>query len=412
MLSALFRCNCLRASRDVTLSFRRNGSDINTPVRRPGDSEGVSALTAFQLHHDTRSQRPSMLYKGNPTTRAQCRDLYQSVPYQLCDFDLLKVLGVGTYATVRLAKHYASNVFVALKIISKRHILEHRQEKHLLRERSVHSALSHPFIATLYGTFQDTHYLYFILQHLPGGDLWRHVYGEKDTMVVIRKGIPEHHAVFYLGCILLALAYLHDHAKVLYRDLKLENIALDADGYPKLLDFGFADFQPRKSTCRYTFCGSIDYMAPEILQHCGHDHRADVWSFGVLMYELLHGRTPFYHENAYQHTQNIVSNSVEFDVEIESLYPQACDLIAKILVKDPNHRAASLNSIRLHPFFTRYYSNSNDWSRLVRREWNAPFIPSQNQSVVSEDAISSESEPFSETIEGAAESDTHIFRSF
>nr|CCA24620.1 cAMPdependent protein kinase catalytic subunit alpha putative [Albugo laibachii Nc14] len=416
MLSALFRCSCLRASRDVGLSYRRNESGINSSVGQPNDSETVSTLTAFHIEDDKRSSRNSMYCKPFPTP-THWSDPFRPVKnpsrsYQLCDFELIKVLGVGTSGTVRLAKHCASNAFVALKIISKRHILEHRQEKHLLRERSVHSTLSHPFIANLYGTFQDPHYLYFVLQHLPGGDLWRYVYGEHVSMTEKRKGIPEDHAVFYLGCVLLALAYLHDHAHVLYRDLKLENIALDADGYPKLVDFGFADFQPPKSAIRHTFCGSIDYMPPEILQHHGHDHRADIWSYGVLMYELLHGRTPFYHENAYQHSQNIVFNSVKFDAEIEALHPQACDLISKILVKNPDDRITSMDLIRLHPFFTRYYSNSDDWSRLWRREWKAPFIPFENQSSISEDANVSESEPFSEPIESDAETDTHVFHSF
>lgn len=192
--------------------------------------------------------------------------------------------------------------------------------------------------------------------------------------------------MFYLGCILSALEYLHDQG-LLYRDLKLENLVLDKEGYLKILDFGFAkpdaqraddtdDSSEQTQNARnLTLCGSMDYMAPEVLLRQSHDHRVDIWSFGVIMYEILLGKTPFYHENPRELGRRITNENVEFPNEFEEECPLACDLITQLLVKNPDERLSSMQKIKSHWFFSRMFSCPEDWQRLQRREYDAPFIP-------------------------------------
>lgn len=378
------------------------------------------------------------------------------------DFEVKGVLGVGTYGVVKLAKHVASGASVALKVMSKEQVVSMRQEKHILRERHVHLQLRHPFIAHLYGTFQDDNCLYLVIEFLPGGELWSLVYGDNTStslayeeednneepstserqpqqmdqnaaggavddkegelrcvalaansprqMIAMeldanlrldlspRKfrhesppsnaldsrsrtllrnsfgGLHEDHAVFYLGCILLALEFLHDQ-ELLYRDLKLENLVLDRDGYPKVLDFGFAKPNAKLGSKHMTLCGSMDYMAPEILLHKPHDHRVDIWSFGVIMYELLLGKTPFFHENPRELGRQITTDPVEFSKEFNEQHPMACDLIMQLLVKDPNHRLQSMAAMKSHEFFTRRFPTAQCWDELLNKQLAAPFTP-------------------------------------
>ncbi|KAJ0400769.1 hypothetical protein ATCC90586_002045 [Pythium insidiosum] len=328
------------------------------------------------------------------------------------DFDVMGVLGVGTYGVVKLARHIRSGASVALKVLSKEQVVSMRQEKHILRERMVHIKLRHPFIARLFGTFQDEDCLYLVIEYLPGGEMWSLVYSdfestttvdpfdfEDDTngapacaaltqagqssaedyektplttggAVHIRPfgavplspvqtpsspvsrsldansrgmlrnkygGLKEEHAAFYLGCILCALEYLHGQ-DMLYRDLKLENLVLDRKGYPKVLDFGFAKPNAAKSAKNMTLCGSMDYMAPEIVLHEPHDQRADIWSFGIIMYEMLLGKTPFHHDNPRELGRKITTDPVAFPNDFEDEYPLAYDLIGRLLVKTPDGR--------------------------------------------------------------------------
>ncbi|KAG6969463.1 hypothetical protein JG687_00003194 [Phytophthora cactorum] len=362
------------------------------------------------------------------------------------DFEIIRVLGVGTYGVVKLAKHKPTGTSVALKVLSKEHVVTTRQEKHILRERAVHLQLQHPLVAKLYGTFQDDDCLYLVLEYLPGGELWSLVYSHSEDqeddaddaktpqlkmqtslkednelrpatpvsapksssleslmpiqsrtleaagLTILRSqfgGLKEEYAAFYLGCILSALEYLHDQ-NLLYRDLKLENLVLDEEGYLKILDFGFAkqDAQRAEDTDdsseqtqnarNLTLCGSMDYMAPEVLLRQSHDQRVDIWSFGIIMYELLLGRTPFYHENPRELGHRITHDNVEFPNEFEEECPIACDLINQLLVKNPDERLSSMEKIKQHRFFSRMFTCPEDWQRLLRRECEAPFVPKLN----------------------------------
>ncbi|CAK4380617.1 unnamed protein product [Aphanomyces euteiches] len=288
---------------------------------------------------------------------------------KLSELELLGVLGVGTYGVVKLARHIPSGRAIALKVISKEFVVSMRQEKHIVRERFVHLRLRHPFVTTLYQTLQDDDCLYLVLEYLPGGELFTIVHSEtKSPLKQPEGGIPLNAALFYAACIVLALEYLHAQGTI-YRDLKLENLVLDAQGYPKVLDFGFAK-PDAVSERNGTMCGSLDYMAPEIVLREFHDHRADVWSFGILLYEMCLGRTPFNRENAREQMRCIREDPVEFPNAFEDANPAVCDLISHCLEKSPDKRYSDMAAIKEHPVFARVR-----WDELLAKKCRVPFEP-------------------------------------
>ncbi|KDO28399.1 AGC/PKA protein kinase [Saprolegnia parasitica CBS 223.65] len=288
---------------------------------------------------------------------------------QLKDLELLGILGIGTYGVVKLARHRPSGRAVALKVISKEYIVSMRQEKHIVRERFVHMRLRHPFVTTLYQTLQDDNCLYLVLEYLPGGELYTVVHSEtKSPIKLPQGGLPMAAVRFYAACIVLALEYLHAQGTI-YRDLKLENLVLDALGYPKVLDFGFAK-PDGVATRNGTMCGSLDYMAPEIVSRNQHDQRADVWSFGILLYELCIGSTPFSHPNTREQMRCINEEPVSFPNGFEEEHPDVCSLINRCLEKAPSTRVSSMRAIKAHRFFA-----GTLWHKLLAHEVDVPFVP-------------------------------------
>ncbi|KAF0683039.1 Aste57867_24892 [Aphanomyces stellatus] len=313
----------------------------------------------------------TLTFERGRTDPLHRRDPFLTVvgPVKLAELEILGVLGVGTYGVVKLARHIPSGRAVALKVISKEYVVSMRQEKHIVRERFVHLRLRHPFVTTLYQTLQDDDCLYLVLEYLPGGELFTVVHS--DTKSPLKKpdgGIPIPAALFYAACIVLALDYLHAQGTI-YRDLKLENLVLDSQGYPKVLDFGFAK-PDAVSERNGTMCGSLDYMAPEIVLREFHDHRADVWSFGILLYEMCLGTTPFNRENTREQMRCIQEEPVAFPNAFEDEFPDVCDLISRCLEKSPAKRYGDMASIKAHPAFA-----SMPWESILAKKYKVPFVP-------------------------------------
>ena len=159
------------------------------------------------------------------------------------------------------------------------------QQRSVLREKELLCLLHHPFILNMVSSFQDDENLYLVLPLIQGGELFSVV----QSRALRGKGLPNKDAAFYGGCIIEALGHFH-HRYIAYRDLKLENCMLAIDGYVKIVDLGFAKVVVDQS---YTFCGTPDYLAPEIIMSKGHNHATDYWAFGVLLFELLTASSPF-----------------------------------------------------------------------------------------------------------------------
>jgi len=204
------------------------------------------------------------------------------------DFELRKVLGKGGYGKVfqvrKLSGEDKGKIY-AMKVLKKATIVRNQKDTaHTKAERNILEAVKHPFIVDLIYAFQTKGKLYLILEYLSGGELFMHL--EREGIFL------EDTASFYVAEITLALEHLHRQG-IIYRDLKPENILLDAQGHVKLTDFGLCKESIDETTVTHTFCGTIEYMAPEILTRNGHGKAVDWWSLGALMYDMLTGAPPF-----------------------------------------------------------------------------------------------------------------------
>ena len=207
----------------------------------------------------------------------------------------MKILGIGTFGRVWIVSHSKTKQTYALKILDKEQIISHHQAKGVTREKDIMASISHPFIVNLVATFKDEAKLYMLMTLHQGGELFS-VLHTPD-----RDGVPADHAAFYAQCIMIALNHLHER-KICYRDLKPENILIDKNGYTVLVDLGFAKFVPDKT---YTLCGTPEYLAPEIILSKGHNKGVDIWAFGVLVFEMIYGFSPFYTEGVDQVREKI-----------------------------------------------------------------------------------------------------------
>jgi protein kinase A len=286
---------------------------------------------------------------------------------RLRDLKKHRILGQGAFGRVWLAESNKTKTPYALKMINKRRLLDSHQEQGVLREKEMLSLLQHPFILYLVSSFQDEANIYLVLPLVQGGELFNVLQAKAAT----GKGLANDDAAFYSGCIVEALSHFH-HRHIAYRDLKLENVMIDAEGYGKIVDLGFAKVVVDKT---YTFCGTPEYLAPEIIMSKGHDKGVDYWSFGVLLYELLVGRSPFNISGAKQMEMFKSIVMVKFDCP-PLVNDDAKDLIQKLLVRRQADRLGNLLrgpvDIRMHPWFKKSQCH---YKKLLKKELPAPWVP-------------------------------------
>uniref|UniRef100_A0A915KRY2 Protein kinase domain-containing protein n=1 Tax=Romanomermis culicivorax TaxID=13658 RepID=A0A915KRY2_ROMCU len=257
-------------------------------------------------------------------------------------YDRICTLGVGTFGRVTLVRLKNTVQYYALKSMNIRHIVENEQEDHVNSERKILEMIDHPFITKLYWAYKDKKFLYMLFDYMPGGELFSYLrsngYFANET------------ARFYAAEILLALEHLHSKS-IVYRDLKPENLLLDAQGHLVLIDFGFAKVLRDRT---WTICGTAEYLAPEIIESKGHNKAVDFWAFGILIYEMLIGRPPFRAETQYDTYQKILECKLKFP---KRFYANAKDLIKKLLVVDRTQRLGNLKGsaqdVKDHVWFKR-----------------------------------------------------------
>jgi len=319
---------------------------------------GVSTVTSTAEHLPSKSCKNSNF--------AGCQ-------VSMDDFDLLKVLGTGAYGKVFLARKKTganSGQLFAMKVLKKATIVQKRKTtEHTKTERQVLATIRQsPFLVTMHYAFQTPSKLHLVLDYINGGELFTHLYQ--------REKFTENEVRIYIGEIVLALEHLHKNG-IIYRDIKLENILLDGEGHIVLTDFGLSrEFQPDDSVRRATsFCGTIEYMAPEVVKGGGHDIAVDWWSLGVLTYELLTGASPFTVEGDRNTQPDISKRILNLEPMMpDFLNPDVKDFILRLLVKDPRKRLGGgpldAEEVKRHKFFT-----SINWDDLLKRNIPAPFIP-------------------------------------
>ncbi|XBW37923.1 hypothetical protein QEN19_003503 [Hanseniaspora menglaensis] len=285
----------------------------------------------------------------------------------LDDFLLLKVLGKGNFGKVLLAQSKNSDHLCAIKVLKKDQLLKNNDMESVKAEKKVFllaTQAKHPFLTNLYCSFQTENRIYFAMEFIGGGDLMWHV---QNHRLSVKK------AKFFAAEVLLALKYFHDHG-VVYRDLKLENILLTPEGHIKLADYGLCKDEMWYGCKTSTFCGTPEFIAPEILKEQQYTKAVDWWAFGVLLYQMLLSQSPFSGED-----EDEVFNAILTD---EPLYPidMAGDIVQifqGLLTKDPEFRLGAGPDDALEIMREPFFKNI-DFDDILNLRIRPPFIPQLN----------------------------------
>ncbi|KAF2862444.1 Pkinase-domain-containing protein [Piedraia hortae CBS 480.64] len=315
-----------------------------TPDGRDAPQHESGAAT-FYLPTQQPSGTPSRQTKGK---------------YTLSDFQVNRTLGTGSFGRVHLVQSKHNQRFYAIKVLKKAQVVKMKQVEHTNDERRMLHRCKHPFLVTLWGTWQDSKNLYMVMDFIQGGELFS----------LLRKSqrFPNPVAKFYAAEVTLALDYLHS-MNIIYRDLKPENLLIDRHGHLKITDFGFAKEVP---DITWTLCGTPDYLAPEVVNSRGYNKSVDWWSLGILIFEMLAGFTPFWDPGSpIKIYENIVRGRVKYPPYI---HPDAQDLLSRLITADLTKRLGNLHAgskdVMQHSWFAEV-----TWDRLARKEIDAPYVP-------------------------------------
>uniref|UniRef100_A0A674NN99 protein kinase C n=1 Tax=Takifugu rubripes TaxID=31033 RepID=A0A674NN99_TAKRU len=284
--------------------------------------------------------------------------------------DYISVLGRGHFGKVLLAEFKKTGKLYAIKALKKKDIVTRDEVDSLMSEKRIFEMINasrHPFLVNLHGCFQTGDHVCFVMEYLPGGDLMIHIHNSVFTEAQTR---------FYSACVVLGLEFLHLN-KIIYRDLKLDNLLMDADGFVKITDFGLCKEGMGHGDRTSTFCGTPEFLAPEVLTDDDYTRAVDWWGMGVLIYEMLVGESPFPGEDEEEVFDSIVNDDVQYP---ECIPPGAVPIIQKLLKKNPLKRLGAgerdANEVKGDQFFEEI-----DWEALLTKRVKPPFLPSIKESV-------------------------------
>uniref|UniRef100_A0A914ZV10 cGMP-dependent protein kinase n=4 Tax=Parascaris univalens TaxID=6257 RepID=A0A914ZV10_PARUN len=311
------------------------------------------------------SQRRATVVLPEPPSPSKAAIEKEFAVLQLKQLRRLATLGVGGFGRVELVcvNGDKSRTF-ALKALKKKHIVDTRQQEHIFAERNIMMEARSDWIVKLFTTFRDAKYVYMLLEVCLGGELW--------TTLRDRGHFDDYTARFYVACVLEGLEYLH-RKNIVYRDLKPENCLLTNTGYLKLVDFGFAKklASGRKT---WTFCGTPEYVSPEIILNKGHDQAADYWALGIYICELMLGRPPFQAADPMKTYTLILKGVDALEIPNRRIGKTATALVKKLCKDNPGERLGSgsggVGDIRKHRWFMGF-----DWEGLRSRTLKAPIMP-------------------------------------
>ncbi|XP_045446261.1 probable serine/threonine-protein kinase drkD [Melitaea cinxia] len=326
------------------------------------DSSAPTSPSGF-LHTKKEHSTAYGLFRKTGRFTPPARSIPRFRKYTIEDFQFIKVLGKGSFGKVMLAELRDTEYYYAVKCLKKDVVLEDDDVECTLIERKVLAlGTNHPYLCHLFATFQTDSHLFFVMEYLNGGDLMFHIQQSGR--------FPETRARFYAAEIVSGLKFLHKRG-IVYRDLKLDNILLDFDGHVRIADFGMCKLQIYLDKTADTFCGTPDYMAPEIIKGLKYNQTVDWWSFGVLLYEMLIGQSPF---SGCDEDELFWSICNEMPSYPRFLSSEALSILTRLLDKDARTRLGGAEcmhgDVRDQQFFGPIH-----WERLERRELEAPFKP-------------------------------------
>ncbi|KAI1485119.1 kinase-like domain-containing protein [Biscogniauxia mediterranea] len=343
-------------------------------------SAGEEFLGHIDFHANTNDKEPVRGWfplQGNIDTTAEkvpTGEIYVEAVYQKTekkhygpdDFQILRLIGKGTFGQVYQVRKKDTGRIYAMKVLSKKVIVQKKEVAHTVGERNilVRTAMSEsPFIVGLKFSFQTQNDLFLVTDYMSGGELFWHLQKEGR--------FDEKRAKFYIAELILAIQHLHKN-DIVYRDLKPENILLDANGHIALCDFGLSKANLTKNDTTNTFCGTTEYLAPEVLlDESGYTKMVDFWSLGVLVFEMCCGWSPFYAEDTQQMYKNIAFGKVRFPRD--TLSQEGRNFVKGLLNRNPKHRLGAVDDaeeLKCHPFFADV-----DWDVLSKKLITPPFKP-------------------------------------
>ncbi|CAI7602378.1 unnamed protein product [Penicillium glandicola] len=343
----------------------KDSQDLGKPDSQNHDGSGASMQTASHASpqhtgtgtgtHENAASIDNIINQEQPRQERVTKGKYSQE-----DFELQRTLGTGSFGRVHLVQSNHNHRFYAMKVLKKAQVVKMKQIEHTNDERRMLNRVRHPFLVTLWGTWQDSRNLYMVMDFVEGGELFS----------LLRKSqrFPNPVAKFYAAEVTLALEYLHSH-QIIYRDLKPENLLLDRHGHLKITDFGFAKDVP---DITWTLCGTPDYLAPEVVSSKGYNKSVDWWSLGILIFEMLCGFTPFWDSGSpVKIYENILRGKVKYP---PYLHADAVDLLSQLITSDLTKRLGNLHGgpsdVKNHAWFAEV-----TWDRLARKDIDAPYIP-------------------------------------
>uniref|UniRef100_A0A671RI20 protein kinase C n=1 Tax=Sinocyclocheilus anshuiensis TaxID=1608454 RepID=A0A671RI20_9TELE len=284
---------------------------------------------------------------------------------QMEDFNCISVLGRGHFGKVLLAEFKMTGKLYAIKALKKGDVVTRDEVDSLMCEKRIFETINmsrHPFLVNLYGCFQTPDHVCFVMEYSPGGDLMTHIHNSIFS---------ERQARFYSACVLLGLEFLHQN-RIVYRDLKLDNLLMDSDGFVRIADFGLCKEGMGHGDRTSTFCGTPEFLAPEVLTDSMYTRAVDWWGLGVLIYEMLVGESPFPGDDEEEVFDSIVNDEVCYP---RFMSPESVSIIQKLLQKNPEKRLGAgeqdANEVKRHRFF-----QGIDWEALLAKRVKPPFLPS------------------------------------
>ncbi|KAM4872961.1 serine/threonine-protein kinase N2 isoform 1-T1 [Thomomys bottae] len=339
------------------------------------DTPGQDSEIGFDIENDRNSIFPRSQSEYEPDVpetgvgysgirELEERKSQQRFQFNLQDFRCCAVLGRGHFGKVLLAEYKHTNEMFAIKALKKGDIVARDEVDSLMCEKRIFETVNsvrHPFLVNLFACFQTKEHVCFVMEYAAGGDLMMHIHTDVFS---------EPRAVFYAACVVLGLQYLHEH-KIVYRDLKLDNLLLDTEGFVKIADFGLCKEGMGYGDRTSTFCGTPEFLAPEVLTETSYTRAVDWWGLGVLIYEMLVGESPFPGDDEEEVFDSIVNDEVRYP---RFLSTEAISIMRRLLRRNPERRLGAgekdAEDVKKHPFFRLV-----DWNALIDKKVKPPFVP-------------------------------------
>ncbi|XP_068104620.1 serine/threonine-protein kinase N3 [Hyperolius riggenbachi] len=330
----------------------------------PTDSEKPGEPTGSPSRGIAKSVKRIHSEESSTSSNSEPAKLHRKRVLGLDDFTCVSVLGRGHFGKVLLVEYKQTGKLYAIKALKKRDIVSRDEFESLQCEKRIFevvNASGHPFLVNLFGCFQTPEHACFVMEYMPGGDLMMHIHANVFSQAAAR---------FYSACVVLGLQFLHEK-KIIYRDLKLDNLLMDAGGFVKIADFGLCKEGMGYGDRTSTFCGTPEFLAPEVLTDTSYTYAVDWWGLGVLLYEMLVGECPFPGDDEEEVFDSIVNEEVRYP---RFLSTEAINLIRKLLRKTPERRLGAgvgdAEEIKTQPFYQEV-----DWEALFARKLKPPFLP-------------------------------------